>query len=365
MTQSQPDEISSYIPALDGLRAVSVLAVMGFHAGIPFLGGGFLGVDVFFVLSGFLITSLMVQEFDEIGHVSLKNFYMRRVLRLAPALFAVLVVFLAGSYLFAPVAVTRHHEIEALITLFYGVNWVRAFSWFPMDYLGHAWSLSIEEQFYLLWPAILLGLLKLSNGRRKTVLSAVLILFFLSWAWRAFLWEQGASLIRIYNGLDTHADGLILGSALGLMRASKMLSGISFLKGGRGASLLSCAVFACLLLLFSFADWQSRVMYVAGFALVNILVTMLVTDALLNSAGCMARMLRAGWLVWIGKLSYGLYLWHYPVYRAIQDSGFGENTLRIAGPALSLLIACISFYWLERPVLRYKQRYVSRRNGIL
>lgn len=347
-----------YEPALDGLRAISVLVVLGFHAGIPLLRGGFLGVDVFFVLSGFLITSLLVQEFDQAGDLSLRNFYMRRVLRLAPALLLVLGVFVVISYLLCPASLARHNAVEALIALLNGSNWVRAFASFPMDYLGHTWSLSIEEQFYLLWPGLLLCLLKCAPERRKLV-ALVLVLVFISWAWRVILWLQATSIARIYNGLDTHADGLMLGAALGVARSSGLLDKVPFSRKNAWFSFVAPFCLTGLLVFFVAADWQASFMYFGGLGIVNLLVVTLVASLFFAPSCSVARILRATAIVWIGRISYGLYLWHYPVYRAIQDAGYGHEVLLALGPPLSLLLASLSFYCLERPILRYKRQFSS------
>ena len=133
-----------YNPGLDGLRGTAILSVMAYHAQTPFFRGGFIGVDIFFVLSGFLISSLLVSEFDRCNAVSLKNFYMRRLLRLAPALIGLLVIFCVASSLFLSAQKANSNYIDSLIALAYLSNWARALSIHPPDFLGHTWSLSIE-----------------------------------------------------------------------------------------------------------------------------------------------------------------------------------------------------------------------------
>jgi peptidoglycan/LPS O-acetylase OafA/YrhL len=145
----------SYTPALDGIRGVSILAVMIYHAGASFLPGGFIGVDVFFVLSGFLITALLLKEYDRGRQIQLKKLYIRRVLRLAPALAVLLFVFTVSSWLLLEPKQAGSHLWDAFITLCYASNWTQALDIHPPDLLGHTWSLSIEEQFYILWPMTL------------------------------------------------------------------------------------------------------------------------------------------------------------------------------------------------------------------
>ena len=152
-----------YVPALNGMRGLAVLGVMLTHAisGNRYFNGGFIGVDIFFVLSGFLITYLLVREYDcNNQQISVLNFYARRVLRLGPALLAMLLVFVGGGWIFFDLQRATSNSIDALITLFYAANWARAFDIHAPRLFGHAWSLSIEEQFYLLWPIMLIALLR-------------------------------------------------------------------------------------------------------------------------------------------------------------------------------------------------------------
>lgn len=348
-----------YEPALDGLRAISVIVVLGFHAGIPFLHGGFLGVDVFFVLSGFLITSLLVAEIDRNGQIDVRNFYIRRVLRLMPALLLLLGAFVVVGYFIWPLPRAQLQAVEALIALFNGANWVRAFDLFPMDYFGHMWSLSIEEQFYLLWPILLVVMVRRVEQRR-TLVGLILLLALVACAWRAALWFNAAPVVRLYNGLDTHADGLLLGSALGVARASGLLERYRQSCVQAWSAWVSPCCCVCLLAFFLFADWQAPFTYIAGLGIVNLLATAAIAGLLLAPASNWAQLLRTNMVAWVGRLSYGLYLWHYPVYRAIQDAGMGPDAMLIFGPPLSLLLASLSYYGVERPIVRYKRTFRPR-----
>ena len=173
--------------ALDGLRGVAVLAVLGFHGGVPFMRGGFLGVDVFFVLSGFLITSLLYEEWRRTGAIRLRAFYMRRVLRLLPALILLLLA-LTIYAIWLPWPDQRARlRAEIAFTLLYVANWALAFRLVPdLGFLAHAWSLAIEEQFYLVWPLALLLLLR-SGVRLPRVIALVMLAIVASAAWRAAL----------------------------------------------------------------------------------------------------------------------------------------------------------------------------------
>jgi peptidoglycan/LPS O-acetylase OafA/YrhL len=201
-----------YIPELDGMRGLAILAVMMFHTK-RFLLGGFIGVDIFFVLSGFLITTILVKEYDTTGHINFKHFYLRRILRLAPALILMLAVFSAFSILFLHAAELKRNLMQVLIVVCYATNWARALDFYPMGHISHTWSLSMEDQFYILWPIMLLCLLRFVKSRRSVV-SIICFLALLSWALRVFLARNGASTPRLQVGLDTRADALLVGCAL-------------------------------------------------------------------------------------------------------------------------------------------------------
>ncbi len=201
--------LTRYEPSLDGMRAVAVTCVVAFHA-THWLPGGWAGVDVFFVLSGFLITSLLAQEIEASGSIDLGSFYLRRALRLVPALTVMLLASLAVAVLLPSRTLEDVRAIGLAGT--YLMNWNRAFALFPQAWLGHTWSLAMEEQFYLLWPAILL----LIRARRPVTLISALVV--LVTVWRLVLVLSGAPAERTYNGFDTHADGLLIGSALALFR---------------------------------------------------------------------------------------------------------------------------------------------------
>jgi peptidoglycan/LPS O-acetylase OafA/YrhL len=199
-----------YVPELDGIRGFAILAVIMYHAHVPFFRGGFIGVDIFFVLSGFLITSLLVREFNSRQHIDLKNFYVRRILRLVPALVVFLASFASISMLMLDADKARSNIIDTLIALFYVTNWSWAFHIHPPEFLAHTWSLAIEEQFYFIWPVLLITLLRLARSHMNVIFSVILLLLS-SWLTRIFLAVGGASLDRLYNGLDTRGDELLVG----------------------------------------------------------------------------------------------------------------------------------------------------------
>lgn len=350
-----------YSPELDGLRGAAILIVMVFHSDTPLLQGGFIGVDIFFVLSGFLITSLLVKEFDHCGSVSLRNFYARRVLRLAPALLTLLFLYCAASFLLLNATRAHSNYIDSAISLLYVSNWARAFSIHPPDFLGHTWSLSIEEQFYIAWPILLIALLRALPTRRSAVGVAVFIAFFV-WMIRVYLHADGATPERLYNGLDTRADGLMMGSSLGIAFASGF-----FDRNSRKrviAKILSLIAPASALGLLAFASctgqavWRAPYMYHFGFVAIEILTVVVLADLMINQDSVIGRLLRARSLVWIGSISYGLYLWHYPIYRAMFALDFGGLAVVTAGSAITFVVASLSYYLMEAPVLRLKESLI-------
>ena len=214
---------TGYLPGLDGMRALSVGAVLLYHAGMPWLPGGFLGVEVFFVISGFLITKLLAEEFDRSGTISLGPFWLRRARRLLAALFALLVCVSAFVLVFYR---EEANELSAQVwaALAYVTNWYLIFS--DQSYFAvidrppvfqHLWSLAIEEQFYLVWPLALLALIGLSKGERSIVARVTLAGAIASTVWMALLYDPVGDPSRVYYGTDTRAAGLLLGATAALL----------------------------------------------------------------------------------------------------------------------------------------------------
>jgi len=345
-----------YTPELDGLRGIAVLAVMMYHTDAPYLLGGFIGVDIFFVLSGFLITTLLVQEFDESGSICLKNFYMRRVLRLAPALFGLLLALCLVSFFVLDAQKAKSNYVDALISLFYLSNWARALSIHPPDFIAHTWSLSIEEQFYIIWPCTLYFMLKLSKDR-KLVLAATAAIAIVSWILRIHLFANGTSIERIYNGLDTRADALMVGCALGIFHSSGFAYATiqnSIRKYLSFAAVLSCL---CLIIVSFMADWRGQRMIYYGYFAVELSTALLIWQILTSPNTGFRSFFSLKWLVWSGSISYGRYLWHYPIYRLMRALGFQTFAVVFAGSLLTFLVAALSFYCLERPILKLKKHF--------
>ena len=350
-----------YRPELDGLRGVAILGVMAFHAHASFMSGGYIGVDIFFVLSGFLITSLLISEYDRYGSVSLKNFYMRRVLRLAPALIVLLLVFCLASFLFLRGPKANSNYIDSLISLFYLSNWARAFSLHPPDYLGHTWSLSIEEQFYIVWPILLLIFLRFFNSRKLIVLIAISIAL-LAWILRVYLYIKGATMERLYNGLDTRADALMVGCAIGVAYSSGIFNKKDFkLILSRIIVFLSPISVLILLFLFTCAKPDSYGSYMSqfGFFTVELLTATIVIDIMVNKVSFIKRILATKVLVWIGTISYGLYLWHYPIYRVMFSLEMSKIVIITIGSLIAFTVAALSYYLMEKPIIKLKKNFVQ------
>jgi peptidoglycan/LPS O-acetylase OafA/YrhL len=206
----------TYHPSLDGVRGLAILSVVLGHLPALPLPGGFLGVDLCFVLSGFLITALLCEEWVATNNIGLRRFYARRALRLLPALIVTLLAVFVVSHLREPAARVREMEESLLIALFYSSNWFTAFGSFPHGVLAPTWSLSIEEQYYLIWPILLWALFRL-KWRRGAIVTLLVSAILASAALRAVYWSGALSHERAYFGSDGRADGLLIGSLAGLL----------------------------------------------------------------------------------------------------------------------------------------------------
>jgi peptidoglycan/LPS O-acetylase OafA/YrhL len=344
-----------YQPALDGVRAVAVLAVMAFHANLPWASGGFLGVDVFFVLSGFLITTLLVGEYAERGRIRLGHFWMRRALRLLPALVVLVVLLWWWNWnAFAPVFANTVRR-EAIFTLLYVANWAQIAGWLnPLGNFGHTWSLAIEEQFYILWPLVLSFLL--GTLTRTGTMFAVGALAMASLFLRAALYDGHATLARVMHGSDTRAETLLIGCLLALLLRFRALE-----LPPRPAFASALAVPGALALAWFFTsvtpqtEWLPR----GGLTLVALSAAVLLLGLELSRESPLARALSWGPLVAIGRISYGLYLWHWPIFLILAPKDLSaptasETALRFAA---TFAAATISWFAIERPALALKRRW--------
>jgi peptidoglycan/LPS O-acetylase OafA/YrhL len=346
-------------PGLDGVRALAVLAVMGFHEGISELSGGFLGVDVFFVLSGFLITDLLVSMYDRLGRLDLKDFWSRRARRLLPALALMLIVVTAAATVIEPgQGASLREALLAAVT--YTSNWYQILhhvSYFaslglfaappPLD---HLWSLAIEEQFYLIWPLLLWLIIVKLNGRRARV-TATLILAAMSALAMALEYSPGDPSL-VYYGTDTHASALLIGAALALALPLATVASLPTVQVRRldAAGVLGLVLLAWAAGHFSGAD---PAVYPVGLILAAVGAAGLVVAA--ASTGVIAAMTGLPPLRWVGIRSYGIYLWHWPVIAlagAIIGSRANSAWMWFIEAAVSIGLACLSWQFVETPILR-------------
>ena len=361
-----------YLPGLDGVRALAVIGVLLYHADLSWIPGGFLGVDVFFVLSGFLITSLILEEFDRSGKVDFRKFYLGRARRLLPALILVLVVVsLAAALVYQDAA--RQLASDVVASIFYVNNWwyiAADQSYFEFigrpPLLKHLWSLAVEEQFYLVWPAI--AFLAMRRFARKGVFAVAAILAILSTIWMLQLavangFPDFADPSRAYFGTDSHSMGLLIGAAMatfwrpGRMRRS-LPTGASVIITAIGIAAL-LAVIWFFVFVGEFTPW----LYRGGFLGLALIVATLIAAASHPGVGLGKAMGTQPWR-YIGQRSYGLYLWHWPVFMATRpglDLPLDGVPLLILRLGLTVGIAELSFRFVEMPIRRgVIQRYAAR-----
>ncbi|MFZ6749308.1 acyltransferase family protein [Undibacterium sp. Ren11W] len=356
MTHSIPylGASTTRIPELDGMRGIAILLVMVFHSNLAILKGGFIGVDIFFVLSGFLITVLLLEEFDENNTITLNEFYFRRFLRLAPALLLLLSAVAILSSVFLSGVDRKDQFIDVLISLLNVSNWARAFSLHPPTYLGHTWSLSLEAQFYFIWPLVFAGVLKTSRSRCHLVLLGLIVGL---WGSRIYLALNGTSFERLYNGLDTRMDMLLSGSLLAVLLRSNL---VTFYQKKIALVLKYIAPVSALLLLWisAVADWRELSFYYWGMPAIEILVCSIILNIRLVENSFLKNILSNKLFVWIGGISYGLYLWHYPVYALMTTLKFTNLTILVVGSAITFILAFLSSCLIEKPIIRRGKKYL-------
>lgn len=302
-----------YDPTLDGMRALAVMAVVGTHAGVPGFGGGAFGVDFFFVLSGYLITRILSEN-----HPTLRDFYVRRFMRLTPALAFMLTGYLAFFSWLTP---DYPHWRDALLAMFYLTDYSRL--WKLPLFLIHTWSLSVEEHFYLIWPLILY--------RLKPSLRALIVAYLVVTVWR---WIPGQPVA--YGRFDTRGAALIVGCI------------IAFLPRGRFPAWPALILLgaACTLNIWQMTHWNRAALFVA--------VEWLAAAAVLGRA---PAWLGQRLLVYVGKLSYGIYLWHWPIVVVLKDFLYLHWTEVLAGTVIgSVVMAALSYHTIEATVRWYRRK---------
>lgn len=356
-TLSWHNSSKRYMPGLDGLRALSVLAVIAYHLKIPFAPGGLLGVSIFFTLSGYLITDQLMMEWHRAGRIDFINFWMRRIRRLLPAMFFVLISVALWLYYFdRPRLISLQGDF--LSVLFYFNNWWLIFhevsyfeSFGPPSPLGHLWSLAIEEQFYLLWPLILVLILRWIPRRGPRVF-AILAGAAASALAMALIYQTGTDPSRVYYGTDTRAFALLIGAALALVWPSRRLSAQVDIKVRVVLEMIGILGLTAIMLAIIHTSGFDPQLYKYGLALFAV-ISALVIAVLAHPASLLAKVLGCKPLRWIGLRSYGLYLWHYPVIvltsPVVDTGGFvlGRAVIQVA---LCFILAAVSWRFIEEPI---------------
>ena len=346
-------------PAVDGLRALAVVAVLLYHADLPWFPGGFLGVDVFFVISGFLITTLLVEERERSGTIALGRFWVRRLRRLLPALLAVLAVVLVYGWIVARPEQRSMLRGDVIATLAYVANWrfvASGQSYFASflepSPLRHAWSLAVEEQWYVVWPVVVAVALRTVRGRAQTLLWPAVAAALASAALMALLWDREEP-SRVYYGTDTRAQGLLVGSALAFWyvhhrrtrprhasRASRRVDACAWV-----------ALVAVLVAVLTVGD-RAPALYLGGFLVVSAAAAVLVYAAADDRPTTFQGVFAHPALRWLGERSYGLYLWHWPVFVWLNGTRTGLDGVPLFLVQVAVSLACteVSFRLVERPV---------------
>jgi len=369
------------IPGLEGLRGVAIVMVILYHLGVSRFGGGYLGVDLFFVLSGFLITSLLIEEQAATERIALVSFWVRRAKRLLPALFLVVIGLLAVIDLHAwlngpwsdPTLNPRSFRGDAFAAVFFVANWHRI----QVDHLGfgvssprllwHLWSLSIEEQFYLVWPLVTVAIMSLRHRYRRiagVVVSATAALAsvgLMAWFWRSSHFTLYTVVfndpMRAYHGTDSRAFGLLSGATLAWLTAARPQPGRSW---RRVLSIAAPLAFVIAMLMGmvrsepSLFYYPKPWMFTGGFLLFSLLSTLVIADVRQLDPSPLGRLLGVRPLRYLGRISYGLFLIHMAIIALLQISPLRLSALatNILVFALSVVLADLSYRFIENPVRR-------------
>jgi len=379
-----PRQGSAGIPSLNGIRGIAVALVLVGHGGIPGVAGGFIGVDIFFVLSGFLITSILLDELGRTGRIDLGGFWIRRARRLLPALLVLVLAVVFTRTLFPPQAVAALRD-DALAAFFWVANW--AFVFHKTDYfsqggapspLQHTWSLGVEEQYYLVWPVLIVAVAVLlaaiarrrhttaTLGRARVVVFGFAAVGVLASASAAILLASDASRNRVYFGTDTRAQALLIGAAAAALLVRDWpaaVAGWSLIRSrwvkwvARIVPLAGVGVLAAVVHVAtgSAAEFRHGLLIIVAVAAVAV-----IAPVALDQEGPVARVLAAPPLVWLGVISYGVYLWHWPVFLVVngERTGWSGYSLFAVRCAVTLAAATASWWLIEQPVRRWRPVHI-------
>jgi peptidoglycan/LPS O-acetylase OafA/YrhL len=346
-----------YITGLDGLRAIAVFAVIAYHLNFDWAAGGLLGVTVFFVLSGYLITDLLIAEFVTTGRINFKNFWIRRARRLLPAMFTMLLVVITWVTIFEQSMLDRLEE-DTVAAILYVSNWWYIFqdlsyfeSFGPPSLLTHFWSLAVEEQFYIFWPIIIVLLLKL-KFQEGSLFSIILLGAIISAGAMTLLYEPGTDPSRVYYGTDTRVFSLLLGASLAFVWPSRKLS--TSLPPEIRWKLDFVGLFALAFIFYMFwsTDQYQDFLYQGGMVAMSV-ASMLVVAVIVHPSSKLNTVLSFKPLRGIGVRSYGIYLWHFPVI-VLTSPQWGADAQSLVRTLLQLFLiltfASLSWTFIENPI---------------
>ena len=354
---------SKYLPSIDSLRALAVLAVIIYHVDVNYLPGGFLGVDLFFVLSGYLISSLIIKEYRKTGSLNLYNFYIRRARRLLPAVYFMITVGLVVMVLFNEVLLRKSH-LDAIFGYIYSSNWWYIFH--KLDYFDsfgaqspfkHLWSLAIEEQFYMIFPLLFLLVNRKKKSKdgtyklNKNFLYVVLGLILVSLIAHILLFDIN-NISRIYFGTDTRAFSLLVGVVGAILYPMERLHAKVTPQQNMIYSVVSLVSIATLITVMIYTSEYNTLLYRGGFLLVAILGLIVIISSGKQHT-LMSRLLSFKPVVFIGKISYSLYLWHFPVLvltTPVSEIGNPNIFFVILRIVLTFAVAIVSYVFVETPI---------------
>ena len=354
---------SKYLPSIDSLRALAVLAVIIYHVDVNYLPGGFLGVDLFFVLSGYLISSLIIKEYRKTGSLNLYNFYIRRARRLLPAVYFMITVGLVVMVLFNEVLLRKSH-LDAIFGYIYSSNWWYIFH--KLDYFDsfgaqspfkHLWSLAIEEQFYMIFPLLFLLVNRKKKSKdgtyklNKNFLYVVLGLILVSLIAHILLFDIN-NISRIYFGTDTRAFSLLVGVVGAILYPMERLHTKVTPQQNMLYSVVSLVSIATLITVMIYTSEYNTLLYRGGFLLVAILGLIVIISSGKQHT-LMSRLLSFKPVVFIGKISYSLYLWHFPVLvltTPVSEIGNPNIFFVILRIVLTFAVAIVSYVFVETPI---------------
>lgn len=349
--QTDSGRPTSYISGIDGLRAIAVLMVLAYHLKLPFAKGGLLGVTVFFVISGFLITRILLTELEDTNAIDLGTFWMRRIRRLLPAILTMATALIFVSAVFNRVLFTKACSDLPSVIFCYN-NWRQIFnnvSYFENagapSPLTHCWSLAIETQFYLLYPLLLIFLSRFRD-KKSLFVRVTMILAVLSAALMWILFDPSKDPSRVYYGTDTRVFSLLFGALLALLtnkrRFEKRIS-------VQALNVIGAISFAGLLYMMIAIDGYSSFLYRGGQVLVSLLAVLIIFSVL-NPKSIPGRILSAPLLKWIGDRSYSIYLWHFPIILLISNGKKSSWWIDLIEILLTVVFASLSYAYVETPI---------------